>query len=44
MGALKLVVGGDRSMTVVRQPRPQMMWLTNFKNGVRELWGNGSLP
>jgi len=36
MGALRLIAGGNGSMTVKRKKRPWHMWLTNFGKGVKE--------
>ena len=38
MGALRLIAGGNGSMTVKRKKRPWHMWLTNFGKGVKELF------
>jgi len=43
VGALKLVVGGDRSMTVIRKLRPWEVRLMNFRNGLRD-WMKGAQP
>jgi len=44
MGALKLVVGGDRSMNVIRRPRQWKVWLTNFRDGLRDVFGRDNSP
>jgi len=44
VGALMLAVGGEPSMTVVRKIRPWKMWLTDFRRGFREFFGNNNQP